>query len=135
MSVNPLEKHDHNRDMELESTPYSKNNICRDSQLHHPQNAQDNWATMPKRKPVATPSTTAPSSAAPITAAATDKEHVQPSTYRAKRTWPLFELGGFDFKSQKRSRKIIIIGILAIALIALIIGLAVGLTVGRYARL
>lgn len=119
---------------ELTASP-NHGTICRDGQAQYTRNAQDNWATMPKRKPIPAPLASAPISAAPITEAATDKEHVQPSTYRTKRTWHSLYLSVFDLKSQRRPRKVIIIGIIAIALIALIIGLAVGLTVGRYAQI
>jgi hypothetical protein len=85
---------------------------------------------MPKRKPV------------PATAAALDSEGTASgqtsvtddkfSPSKKIRTW--LPAGGLAvwFSSQKRSRKILIVGIGAgILLIALIIGLAVGLTVGK----
>jgi len=94
------------------------------------QHVQDSWGAMPKRKPV------------PATVTALDSEGTasgQTSVTDGKfapskkiRTWLPAGGLGLWFRSQTRSRKILIIGIGAgIVLIALIIGLAVGLTVGK----
>lgn len=89
--------------------------------------AQEPWASVPKRKPVplAKGPTTEP---AVVNAGTTD---ARPSADVHKRLWP-FGRGGFGSRAQRRSRKVLIIGIVAaVLLIALIIGLAVGLTVGK----
>lgn len=87
---------------------------------------------MPKRKPVPGATTTAAieseESASGQTSMTSDKV-VSPGK---KMTW--LPAGGLAvwFASQNRSRKILIVGIGAgILLLALIIGLAVGLTVGK----
>lgn len=90
-------------------------------------NVQESWASVPKRKPV--PLAKGPrTEPAAVNAGTTD---ARPSADAHKRLWP-FGLGGFSFRAQRRSRKFLIIGIVAaVLLIALIIGLAVGLTVGK----
>lgn len=117
--------------MEHETTPPSNhNNICRDDQLHYSQIAQDTWATVPKRKPV--PPATAANNAETAKAVTTDEKHLRSNAHLEKRALPILGFGGLRFKSARRSRKIVIIGIVAaVLLIALVIGLAVGLTVGR----
>lgn len=95
------------------------------------QPAQNPWDSMPKRKPVPGATTAAidsRESAFGQTSVSSDKV----ASPEKKKTW--IPTGGLAvwFASQKRSRKILIIGIGAgILLIALIIGLAVGLTVGK----
>lgn len=107
-----------------------------------PVQAQEPWASVPKRKPL--PLTKGPkamSESAAVNAGAgagagaeIETKHVTPSTdthNTGKRAWP-FSLAGFNFRAQRRSRKFLIIGIAAaVLLVALIIGLAVGLTVGK----
>jgi hypothetical protein len=95
------------------------------------QSAQNSWDSMPKRKPVPRAITAAidsEESASGQTSVTSDK--ITPPG--KKTTW--LPAGGLAvwFASQKRSRKILIIGIgVGTLLIALIIGLAVGLTVGK----
>lgn len=91
------------------------------------QIAQESWASVPQRKPV--PLAKGPrTEPAAVNAGTTDARPIADSP---KRLWP-FGLGGFNFRAQRRSRKFLIIGIVAaVLLIALIIGLAVGLTVGK----
>lgn len=95
------------------------------------QSAQNSWDSMPKRKPVPGTTTAAIDSeeaASGQTSVMNDK--ITPSTKRT--VWLPAGGLGLWFASQKRPRKILIIGIGAgILLIALIIGLAVGLTVGK----
>lgn len=99
------------------------------------QAAQDSWGSMPKRKPV--PTATAVIESEEAASGQTSLTNDKPAASSTKKTWlpttwlPAGGLG-FWFASQKRSRKFLIIGIGAgIVLIALIIGLAVGLTVGK----
>lgn len=96
-----------------------------------PGQAQESWASVPKRKPL--PLTQDPEASVEPAAGAGTKD-TTPSANApnfGKRAWPL-GLAGFSFRAQKRSRKFLIIGIIAaILLIALIVGLAVGLTVGK----
>lgn len=139
MSTTLSEQRDHHPAMEPESTlgPNPKHGIgCREGHPQYSQNAHGNWATVPKRKPVPGPFSTAAIGTEPGIVAATNKEHAQSGICRKRRNWPFLGLDGLDFRSQRRSRKILLIGaVAAIALIALIIGLAVGLTMGRYALL
>ncbi|KAJ5204320.1 uncharacterized protein N7498_005199 [Penicillium cinerascens] len=91
------------------------------------QGAQEPWASVPKRKPV--PLAKGPRTESAAVNAGTAV--ARPSADAPKRVWP-FGLGGFSFRAQRRSRKFLIIGVVAaVLLIALIIGLAVGLTVGK----
>ncbi|GLI73796.1 hypothetical protein PoHVEF18_002025 [Penicillium ochrochloron] len=95
------------------------------------QPAQPSWDSMPKRKPVPGATSAAidsEESASGQTSVTSDKI----ASPEKKKTW--LPAGGLAvwFASQKRSRKILIIGIGAgILLLALMIGLAVGLTVGK----
>lgn len=96
-----------------------------------PGQAQESWASVPKRKPL--PLTQDPEASVEPAAGAGTKDTTQSANAPnlGKRAWPL-GLAGFSFRAQKRSRKFLIIGIIAaILLIALIVGLAVGLTVGK----
>ncbi|KAJ5902205.1 hypothetical protein N7495_002733 [Penicillium taxi] len=104
------------------------------------QDAQRNSASVLKRKPVPAPVPVAPTTApelnnAEITTAeppaySTTAYYAKESRFGIKRRWPF--AGVASFSAQKRSRKLLILGIIAaIVLIALIIGLAVGLTVGK----
>lgn len=80
---------------------------------------------MPKRKPV--PSATAAIGSPSAMAGTAGYGHNHSGK---KRTWPL--LGGFTLKSQRQSRKILILGIVAaVLLIAVIIGVAVGMTIAK----
>ncbi|CEO58778.1 Putative Riboflavin aldehyde-forming enzyme [Penicillium brasilianum] len=107
------------------------------SENHAPvaQAAQDTWGSMPKRKPV--PATTAAIESGEAASGQTSLTNDKPAASSTKKTWlpaAWLPAGGLGlwFASQKRSRKLLIIGIGAgIVLIALIIGLAVGLTVGN----
>ena len=95
------------------------------------QPAQTTWDSMPKRKPVPGATNAAigsEESASGQTSVTSDKI----ASPEKRNTW--LPAGGLTlwFASQKRSRKILIVGIGAgIILLALIIGLAVGLTVGK----
>lgn len=94
----------------------------------HAPYTQDSWASMPKRKPI--PSAIAPAGAQPAIPLA-EAQQARPSAHGQKRTLPL-GFAGLKLKWQRRSRNLLIIGIVvAVLLIALIIGLAVGLTVGK----
>ncbi|KAJ5658654.1 uncharacterized protein N7484_002303 [Penicillium longicatenatum] len=88
------------------------------------QDAPTRQTSMPKRKPVPVPVTSATVPDIP-----TDTNDVAGDQ---KRKWPLVGLIIIWWTSQKRSRKLLIIGAtVTILLIAIIIGLAVGLTVGK----
>lgn len=95
-----------------------------------PQDVPNIQASMPRRKPVPVPATTAP---APDAEAATSqptetKGGTGDQGYKSSFLGPIV----IWWQSQKRSRKLLLIGALvAVLLIALIIGLAVGLTVGK----
>jgi hypothetical protein len=94
------------------------------------QTSQESWATVPKRKPV--PLAKGPSDAE-ATAVNAGTKDARASADAPKRVCP-FSLSdfSFSFRAQRRSRKFLIIGIVAaVLLIVLIIGLAVGLTVGE----
>ncbi|KAJ5449991.1 uncharacterized protein N7458_006440 [Penicillium daleae] len=94
------------------------------------QPAQDSWGTIPKRKPV--PTTTAAIEEAASASGQTSLTNDKLPPSNRKKTWLPAGGLGLWFTSQKRSRKFLIIGIGAgILLLALIIGLAVGLTVGK----
>jgi hypothetical protein len=88
------------------------------------QDAPTRQTSMPKRKPVPVPATPAT-----VPDIQTDTNGVAGDQ---KKKWPFVGPMIIWWTSQKRSRKLLVIGaIVAILLIALIIGLAVGLTVGK----
>ncbi|KAJ5677206.1 uncharacterized protein N7477_002839 [Penicillium maclennaniae] len=109
-----------------------------------PVQAQEPWASVPRRKPL--PLTKGPEtfsgSAAVDDGLATGNEAETGAENKhgtlsadahisSKRVWP-FSLSGSRLRIQRRSRKFLVIGIVAaVLLLALIIGLAVGLTVGK----
>lgn len=96
------------------------------------QDAPNRQTSMLKRKPVPVPAT---ATAAPVPDAEAAKSQPTETTGVAgdqKHSLPFVGPIAIWWTSQKRSRKILIIGALvAVLLIALIIGLAVGLTVGK----
>jgi hypothetical protein len=132
-SLSPLQKHP----TVIGDVNTSFNNTDMSSENHAPvaEAAQDSWGSMPKRKPV--PTTTAAIESGEAASGQTSLTNDKPATpFNKKTLFPSTWLppGGLGlwFASQKRSRKFLIIGIGAgIVLIALIIGLAVGLTVGK----
>ncbi|KAJ5491230.1 hypothetical protein N7539_002797 [Penicillium diatomitis] len=96
------------------------------------QSTQDSWASMPKRKPI-------PAAAAAVEPPQTvsDQERqpepkVELNTVQTNK--PRFSAGGMAiwWASQRRSRKVLLAGIGAgLLVIALVIGLSVGLTRGK----
>ncbi|KAJ5577999.1 uncharacterized protein N7459_006963 [Penicillium hispanicum] len=93
------------------------------------QHAPDSWSSMPKRKPVpAGP----PVLGAATTAAPVGSTNAKPGSHGQRSAWLWPSASVFHLPAHPRSRRYLIIGIVAaIVGIALIIGLAVGLTVGK----
>lgn len=93
------------------------------------QNDRNSRTALPKRKPV--PPVVAPSKTEFAVVEPASNKRVYPSAGREKSFWP-FSGSPWGTFGQTRSRKYLIIGIVAaVLLLALIIGLAVGLTSGK----
>lgn len=84
--------------------------------------------SIPKRKPV--PAATAPDTEPAIEHTLPTKNET-PSNEKPRQKTPFYASLLPWWGSQKRSRKLLYIGLVALILLALIIGLAVGLTVGK----
>lgn len=99
-----------------------------DPSAPHDNNSHDAWNSMPKRKPVPVPAT--------ATGADSPTKETESKTKLAGfgATFSAFlTLNWYRDASQRQKRKYLIIGaaIAGVLLLALIIGLAVGLTVGK----
>ena len=89
------------------------------------RNVSDSWASMPKRKPIPGPHVT--TTAIPVETTT----NAESTSNGQRRAWKFLSTDFFHLPANRRRRFLIFGAVLAVALLALIIGLAVGLTVKK----